>query len=72
MRGCTEESEFAKELGVELITLQKKRRKAMLIGKPLVPPFVEIARKFYYPNAQKAEWLKSNMQIPGGARRRPT
>jgi hypothetical protein len=64
----TEESKLAKELGVTPTTMAKRRRKAKREGKPLVPPWVEFARKFYYPNGPKAEWLKSIQQIPGRRR----
>jgi hypothetical protein len=64
----TEESAFAKELGMAPATLRKRRNKALRTGKPLVPPFVVIARKIFYPNTAKAEWLKSIQQIPGRRR----
>jgi hypothetical protein len=60
----TEERKLAKELGIEYSTLRKRRRQAKRLGKPLVPPWVELGRKFYYPNAETAEWLKSIQQNP--------
>jgi hypothetical protein len=60
----TEEPDFAKELGVALATMRKRRKKAVRTGKPLVPPFVEVARKVFYSNTAKAEWLKAIQQNP--------
>jgi hypothetical protein len=66
----TEESVLAKELGVKLLTLRRKRRQAERERKPLVPPWVEFGRKFYYPNGAKAEWLKAQVKNPGRSARR--
>jgi hypothetical protein len=60
----TIEEKLAKELGLTHATLRKRRRKAMRTGAPLVPPYVEVARKIFYNNAGKAAWLKAIEQNP--------
>lgn len=66
----TEEKHFAKELGISPLTMQRRRRQAQRENKPLVPPFVEVCRRFYYPNAAKVEWLKAQQFSPGRANRK--
>lgn len=56
--GYDDELTTAKELKVKPRTLRKWR--AQGIG----PPFVEVARRFYYPRAGRVAWLKAREQIP--------
>jgi len=69
MSNYTEESVLAKQLGLEHATMRKRRKRAQRTGKPLVPPYVEIARKFFYSNDGTAEWLKAIQQGPARLRK---
>jgi hypothetical protein len=56
--GYTPEPQHAKELGVELGTLQKKRR----LGETCA--YIRIGRQVYYVDEDKERWLRSLRVTP--------